>query len=231
MIADAAEPKAMNKKRGIFITFEGGEGSGKSTQARLLHAHITGMGGEAVLTLEPGGTPLGERIRKVLLDPGSAGMEPLSELLLYFAARRQHVAEVIAPALERGAAVVCDRFSDATVAYQGYGRELDRRLIGRLDRLARAGVEPDITFLVDLPVEAGLDRASARHREMGTGLEEGRFEEEEMSFHTRVRRGYLALARRHPGRIVVVDGGRRVEEVHRSIVEALNKRRHDGRRR
>lgn len=213
----------MTKHRwGLFITFEGGEGSGKTTQARLLHEHLSGLGWEAILSREPGGTPLGDRLRKVLLDPTSAGMEPLAELLLYAAARREHVAKVILPALEGGVTVISDRFSDATVAYQGYGRGLDRALIGRLNRIACGDLAPDATILLDLgSAREGVRRAMERHRENGTGEREGRFEREEDRFHRDVRRGYLALARRHPGRIAVIDGARGVEEVHRDILLAL----------
>ncbi len=208
--------------RGLLISFEGGEGSGKTTQARLLHEHLVGRGGEAVLTREPGGTPFGERLRKVLLDPSSAGMDPLAELLLYLAARREHLARVIEPALRSGAAVIVDRFADATMAYQGYGRGLDRRLVARLNRMVCGPLEPDLTFLILLADEdEGLRRARARQGRTAAGALEGRFEDESRAFHRRVGEGYRRIARRHPGRVKIIDGGDAVEAVHRRIVALL----------
>ncbi len=207
---------------GILITLEGCEGSGKSTQARLLHEDLIDRGMEAVFTREPGGTVIGEKIRKILLHPGSSGMEPLTELLLYIAARKEHMERVIRPALGRGAAVIIDRFTDATLAYQGYGRGLDTGLIGELNDQATGGLEPDLTLLFELgSVEEGLRRALDRHRRMKTEGGEDRFEKEALDFHRRVREGYLDLARLHPGRISVVDGLGSVEEVHRRVLERL----------
>lgn len=215
----------IQKRKGLFLTFEGGEGSGKTTQARLLHEHLAGMGWEVLLVREPGGTAVGEKIRKILLHTGSEGMKPLSELFLYLAARREHVAVVIKPAVESGATVIADRFSDATTAYQGYGRGLDPALIRQLDSLVCEGLEPDITFLVDPgSVEKGLERALARHSRMDTGKEEGRFEQEALSFHRRVQRGYREIASRHPERMVIIDGSQTVEEVHLDVLRALKER-------
>jgi dTMP kinase len=183
-----------------LVTFEGIEGCGKSSQARRSAAYLRERGREVRLEREPGGTPIGARLRALLLDPNLAGWEPLSELLLMEADRRQHVAEVIAPALERGELVLCDRFSDATFAYQGGGRNLPVDLIQTLERATTGPVVPDMTLLYDCPVAVGLARA--RHRDGENGA---RFESEPRQFHERVRSAYLEIARREPGRVRVID--------------------------
>jgi dTMP kinase len=192
--------------RGFFITFEGGEGSGKSTQIAALCAALRAEGRAVVETQDPGGTPLGADVRRLLLDPARVGMAPVAELLLYEASRAQLVAEVIRPALGQGRIVVCDRFTHSTAAYQGYGRGLELRLVERLNGLAAAGVEPDCTFLLDLDPVLGLARVRAR-------TPEDRMEAEELDFHQRVRAGFLALAARRPDRIHVLDATRPAEEV------------------
>ncbi len=205
--------------RGTFVTFEGGEGTGKSTQARLLANHIRRTGRETLLTREPGGAPLAERLRLLLLE-GEPGLDPLSELLLYEAARRQHVAEVIRPALSRGAAVVCDRFADATVAYQGYGRRLDVPTINSLNDLACGDCRPTLTFLLTFQdSREGLERAVRRH---GTGGD--RFEREDLAFHERVRTGYLELAAREPDRFVVIDALGTPGTVRKRVLAAWRER-------
>jgi dTMP kinase len=210
---------------GILVTFEGCEGSGKTTQARLLHDHLASAGVSAVLSREPGGTPVGERIRRILLHRETEGIDPLAELLLYEAARREHVVQVVIPALESGAVVILDRFTDATLAYQGWGRGLGRPDIRRLNRMACGPVDPDVTFLVDVdPVEVGLSRSLARLKAAGEGTSEGRFEAEDLAFHRRVRRGYRDVARREPGRIIVMDGTRPPMDVHRDVLDALRRR-------
>lgn len=196
--------------RGIFITFEGGEGSGKSSQIAALLAALRAEGREVVETQDPGGTAIGREIRRILLDPARTGMAPLAELLLYEASRAQLVAEVIRPALARGQVVLCDRFTDSTVAYQGYGRGLDLALIDRLNRLVSADLRPNCTFLLDLDPAAGLARVRER-----TG--EDRMEAEVLGFHLRVREGFLAMARREPDRVVVLDGTRPPEEIAREV--------------
>jgi dTMP kinase len=219
------EPSDDTQVEGLLITFEGGEGSGKSTQARLLHEHLTALGREVIISREPGGTVLGEKIRQVLLHPESKGMDPLSELFLYLAARKEHVEKVIRPGLMRGAAVVVDRFSDATVAYQGYGRGLDVDFIQKLNGEVTGGLVPDITFLLVMAsVQDGLNRAGRRHRLLKTTGDEDRFEKEALSFHELVRRGYLDLARRFPQRIVTLDGEGTVEDIHRKVLDALTER-------
>jgi dTMP kinase len=219
----------MKLRRGRFITLEGCEGSGKSTQARLLHEHLVDLGEEVILTREPGGTHLGDRIRSILLAPGSAGMDPTAELFLYLAARAEHVGRVIEPALAAGTTVVCDRFADATLAYQGHARGLGAELVRTLNREATGGLAPDLTLLLDLgSAEEGLIRARERHKLHGTGGAEGRFEDEEVAFHIAVREGYLDIARSEPERVVTVDGRGPVEEVHRRVVEAVRERFPEG---
>jgi dTMP kinase len=202
--------------KGLFITFEGTEGSGKSTQISLLADYLRSEGRAFTLTREPGGTPIGDQVRKILLDPSNKALDPKAELLLYAASRVQHLAEKIIPALEAGQVVLCDRFSDATLAYQGYGRGLDIEVIRALDRIVTAGLHPHLTVLLDLDVVAGLSRA--RGRNSSSGLEhEGRFENEDTAFHERVRQGYLALAKAEPDRIRVVNAARTPAEVQKDV--------------
>ena len=210
---------------GAFITFEGIEGSGKSTQiSRLLH-YFTEQRRPARLTREPGGTPIGDQVRRVLLDPANRLLDPTAELLLYAASRAQHLREVILPALAEGRIVLCDRFSDATLAYQGYGRGLSVPVIRELDRIVTNGLQPTLTVLLDLPAELGLGRARGRNESQGLHGE-ARFENEDIVFHNRVRDGYLQLAEQEPGRIRVVNAARSPEEIQadvRKIVdEVLN---------
>ncbi len=194
-----------------FITFEGGEGSGKSIHVRRLRDRLAARIGDVVLTREPGGTTLGERLRGVLLNrPAGERLEPLSELLLFEAARAQLVAEVIAPALERGATVLCDRYADSSLAYQGYGRGLDVGLINRLSTVATGGLTPNLTVLLDVPVELGLSRRQAQG---GVNSLDG----EDVAFHERVRRGYLEMARREPARWRIVDASGSIDEVAEAI--------------
>ena len=184
-------------RNGYFITLEGGEGAGKSTLQAGLAARLRKAGFRVVLTREPGGTPLGKKLRKALLHGGH--VSPAAELLLYAADRAQHVDSVISPALDKGYVVLCDRFSDSTVAYQGYGRKLDLAAIERLNQMAQQGVEPDLTLWLDLPAEAGLARTRRRSKKGD------RLEAEARVFHERVRKGFRAQARRFPHRIVRID--------------------------
>jgi len=197
----------------MFITLEGIEGCGKSTQIRLLQQHLTDRGLRVVLTREPGGSDLGMRLRSMLLHQHSANLTPLSELFLYLADRAQHVAEVIKPALARGEVVLCDRFADSTVAYQGYGRGLDTQLLDSLNQMATAGCVPDLTLILDLPVETGLRRALTRNDLDGQSMSEDRFEAESPAFHQRIREGYLLLAALHPKRCLVVQADCAPEQV------------------
>ncbi len=180
------------------------EGSGKTTQIRRLERYLTRKGIPCKVTREPGGAPISEKVRKILLDPDHQEIIPLSELLLYEAARAQHVKEVIEPLLKKGVMVLCDRFSDATIAYQGFGRKLDLDLIKRLNHLSTQGRNPDITFLLDCPSDLGLKRAVHRNQQLRKEKEE-RFEREKIQFHHRVRRGYLSLAKKYPQRVKVID--------------------------
>ncbi len=192
--------------RGFFITLEGGEGSGKTTQLRALLTHLRALEQEAVETRDPGGTSIGNQIRNLLLDGENARMGPLAELLLYEASRAQLVQEIVRPALEAGRIVVCDRFADSTLAYQGYGRGLDLDLIRRLNDLATCGIRPDLTFLLDLDPVVGLERVS--HRAAAPRARRDRLEDETLAFHDRVRQGYRAVAAAEPGRVIVLDGTR-----------------------
>ena len=203
--------------KGFFITFEGVEGCGKTTQIRRLQQHLVQMGRDIVVTREPGGTPVAEAIRSILLDCAHAGMRPMTELLLYAAARAQHVAEVIAPALDAGKTVLCDRFADSTTAYQGAGRGVDPDTVALVHRLATGGVWPDVTILLDLPAETGLARANA-------SCTPDRIEQETIEFHRKVRDGFLAVARQEPQRVVVVDATRTPDEVADLVIAAVDAR-------
>jgi len=203
-------------KRGFFISFEGIEGIGKSTQARLLSEYLAKKGRKTVLTEEPGGTPISLQIRKALLSTKHKEMDYLTELLLYNAARIQHIKERIAPELAKGKIVITDRFSDSTVAYQGYGRGISLKLIDSLDRLATGGMRPDLTILLDLDVETGLMRNKKINKR-------DRLELEDVKFHERVREGYLRLAAKEPKRIKVVKASKKIEEIHREIVRIVER--------
>lgn len=212
-------------KRGLFITFEGGEGSGKSTQARLLADRLRKMGRAVVHTREPGGTSIAESVRRVLLNPSSR-VAPLTELMLYEAARAQHLAEVVTPALAAGKIVVCERYTDATEAYQGFGRRLDLKKIRVLNSIATDGLRPDRTFLLDVPVGQGLSAARGLTKRLSAGTVRAavggdRIERESAAFHERIRKGYLALARRDKKRICVIAWGRSIDDVHGRILQEL----------
>ena len=204
-----------------FITFEGIEGCGKTTQIRLAEAWLRERGIPVVATAEPGGTPLGRKIREMLLNRGSCAIGAEAELLLFAAARAQHVRETILPALEEGQWVLCDRFSDATAAYQGFGRGLDDGFIRTLNAFSALNVTPERTILFDLPVETGLARAEKRAAGIRPEEAEDRFEREEKAFHGRVRAGYLNLAAEEPERFRIIDGAADVETVRREVCRCL----------
>ncbi len=204
----------------VFITFEGIEGSGKTTQLRRLAERIP----NAVVTKEPGGTPIGDRIRAVLLDPQSTGMDPTTELFLYAASRRQLVAELIRPALERGGIVLCDRYTDSTLAYQGFGRRLNLDELRTLNAWATGGLIPDLTLLFDLPEDLGLSRALSRNDASAALQDEGRFEGEDLRFHRRVREGYLTLARSEPLRYIVIDAQGTTDDIFDRLAAVLANR-------
>jgi len=193
----------------LFITFEGGEGSGKSTQAGVLYRRLLKMGVPALLTHEPGGTPLGRQLRRWLKGEGE--IDAQTELLLFNASRAHLVSRVIRPALKSGTVVICDRFADSTTVYQGYGRGIDFALIEAANSIATQGLRPDLTVLLDIPVELGLDRKRRRDR----------FEREGFSFHQRVRRGYLEMAKKEPGCWLVVNGLLPRKEIKRLIWERV----------
>ena len=204
----------------LFITFEGVEGSGKSTQIRLLHQHLVDNGVPVLMTREPGGCPIADAIRAILLDPANQEMTARTELLLYAAARAQHVEQLIRPALAAGKTVLCDRFIDATTAYQGGGRGLDAALITRLNTVATDGLTPDLTLLLDFTAEEGVERARRRNQQ-GNQLDEGRFELETFAFHRRVRQGYLELAAREE-RFRVIDASGSAAQVAARIAAAVD---------
>jgi dTMP kinase len=207
--------------KGTFITFEGIEGCGKTTQIKLLAEALRGDGRDIVLTREPGGTTIGERIRSVLLDSAHRQMAPIAELLLYAAARNQHVEEVIMPSLEAGKTVLCDRYADATTAYQGAAREIDPEVLRAVHDVATEGLWPGLTVLLDLPASEGLGRAMDRNLRDAEASREDRFEREALDFHERVRAGYLAIAKREPKRFAVIDATGSTEEVHERILSAV----------
>ena len=207
---------------GLLFTFEGIEGCGKTTQMDLAEASLRRTSYEVFRTREPGGTPVGERIRSVFLAAEHRFMAPVTELMLVEACRAQLVRERIRPELERGSLVLCDRFTDATLAYQGYGRGLDLDLIEGLNRLAGDGIEPDRTFLFDCPVEVGLRRMRRRYQEADDSVIRpgpDRLEAEERAFHERIREGYLAIGSKHGGRIRILDTTREKERVHLEVME------------
>jgi len=206
----------------MFISFEGIEGSGKTTNLSHAVGFLQDKGHDCVITREPGGTRIGEKIRAILLDPSSKEMDPLTELLLYTADRSQHIKELIAPFLSAGKTVVCDRYYDATVVYQGYARGLDMELILRLHRLLFENLKPDITILLDLPPEIGLSRA---WKQIDNGVRdrvETRFEEETLSFHNKVRSGYLEIARLEPKRFRIIDASKEPDQVREEIALTLS---------
>lgn len=206
------------ERNGHFISFEGGEGSGKSTHARLLAERLRSAGKKVLLTREPGGTAIGDEVRKILqYNKSSHNMTNECELLLFSASRAQHVCEVIRPALARGEVVICDRFLDSTTAYQGYGRKLPLDLIAKVHQLAVGDCLPDLTLVIDLDPKTGLERA--RGRELFD-----RMESQSLEFYERVRAGFLEIARRDPKRFVVIDGARKVEQVRADVESAVSKR-------
>ncbi len=208
---------------GVFITFEGIEGCGKSTQAGKLYRHLVSRGLSAILTREPGDGVFGEKIRHILLHTDSIALDPRTELFLLLADRAQHVATLIRPALANGTIVISDRYADSSVAYQGYGRGLSIDRIRAMNTFATQGIAPDITFLIDLDQELSLNRSKMRLKQQNLYADEGRFEDEAMDFHLKVRNGFQEIARRDPDRFVVLDGSLSISALQDII---LNKVRH-----
>jgi len=210
--------------RGRFITLEGIEGCGKSSQAKRLVERLLAAGRRVHAAREPGGTPAAEAIRAVMLDPAHEGLSAETELLLVTAARADHCRGVLEPALAEGTTIVCDRFSDSTRAYQGAGRGLDADTLERVDAFATGGLVPDATLLLDLPAELGLERARSRNHDGGDeAAAESRTDDEDLSFHRRVRSGFLRLAGREPGRVWVIDASGSPDEVETRIGLALER--------
>jgi dTMP kinase len=207
-----------------FITFEGGDGTGKSTQIKLLESYLVAQGKTCIITREPGGTSLGQLLRQILLEAGSRSISSPTELFLYLADRAQHVHEVIVPAIAQGKIVLSDRHTDSTVAYQGYGRGIDLRLLLRLNEIASGGLTPDITFLLDCPVELGLSRALQRKSQAVGVTGKDRFEIENLEFHQKVRQGFLELARAEPARFYILDASRSEQKVFAAIKEVVDRR-------
>ena len=207
----------------MFITLEGIEGSGKTSQLKNIASFLESRGQTCLLTREPGGTQIGRRIRTVLLDPESSDLDPVAELLLYTADRVQHVRKTILPAIAAGKVVVCDRYVDATLAYQGVARGLGTGLIETLHRLLVDNLKPDLTFLLDLPPEEGLKRAWTQIDSGSRSGRETRFEKEEMAFHTRVRNGYLKLVENEPERFIIINALAPIDDVWKQISNVLEK--------
>jgi dTMP kinase len=212
----------MQKSKGLFISFEGVEGCGKSTQAGMLAKWLRSRGHKVVVTREPGGTSISEKIRRILLDNRSQGMSDLTELLLLQASRAQHLAQVIVPALKAGKVVICDRFADSSTAYQGYGRGMDLEMVGRLNDIAVGGCWPGLTLVLDLAVEQGFSRARGRRRMLD------RMESQDLKFHRKVRNGFRAIAKRDPARVKLLDGSQLPDVVQAAVrqlvLNAMKKR-------
>ncbi len=219
-----------------FITFEGGEGSGKSTQAKRLAARLQRMGLGVTLTREPGGSPFAERLRALLLDPATEPHGALAEALVFYAARADHLEQLIRPALAAGRHVICDRFSDSTRIYQGYAGKLPAKILEALDLIVVQSTTPDLTVIIDIPAEIGLARAALRHGDVQTddkraslgptvrqprSLLADRFEGRDLAFHKKLREGFLAIARNEPQRCIVVDGQKSPDEIEELIWAAV----------
>ena len=204
----------------MFVTFEGIEGCGKTTQIERLSDTLKRQGILLVTTFEPGGTRIGNDIRRILLDNRNVDLSPLAELILYAADRAQHIEEVVKPALDRGKWVICDRFVDATLAYQGAARSQDMRLIQFLNEKSTFGISPDMTFLLDCPVEMGLERAMKRNETLSQ-QDQDRFERETLDFHAKVRKGYLDLAKEHEERFVIIDASLSMDAMEKEIFKHI----------
>lgn len=215
-------------RRGKFITFEGLDGTGKSTQMRKLAATLREAGHKVVETREPGGTATGEKIRKVLLDSGTSGLDARAEMALMFASRAQHIAEVIEPGLVSGNIVLCDRFTDSTEAYQGSGRKLGSEAVRELHRVLCGNLQPDLTLLLDSNPHASVRRARRRNQRVSKnearGHDENRFEQETRAFFARVREGFATIAKREPGRVVLIDARGTPAQTHEQITAVVRRK-------
>ena len=218
-VAPSAGATTAPRRRGRFIVLEGPDGAGKSAQAVRLAERLRRRGYPVIFTREPGGTPLGEQVRAVVLDPADTRRGPIADALLFNAARSQHVLDVIRPALERGDVVVCDRYATSTMAYQGFGSGLDRGVLAAIGDFATGGLAPDLVVVLDVPVEVGLARRDAGRAEELTRFEDG--ERHDLEFHRRVRAGYLEMATADPQHWVVVDGDRTPDAVAEAVGRAV----------
>jgi dTMP kinase len=203
----------------LFVTFEGPDGSGKTTQIKLLAGHLQALGHDVLVTREPGGTSIGDQIRVVLHDVKNVEMACETEFLLYSASRAQLVRQVVKPHLMRGGVVLCDRFADSSIAYQGYGRELDLAAVRLITQFATEGLVPDLTVYLDLPVEVGIERKQVAHAAQAG--EWNRLDQQSMDFHRRVRRGYLYMAQADPGRWLVIDAAQSIDDTQAVIRKRL----------
>ncbi|MDD5434722.1 MAG: dTMP kinase [Nitrospira sp.] len=211
----------MSIMQGLFITFEGIEGCGKTSQAKLLSDYITGRGYKVVMTREPGGTPISEAIREILLSNEFITMHPHTEVLLYIASRAQHVEEIIKPAMEKGSIVICDRFSDSTFVYQCFVRGINKETVETINNFALNDVRPDLTFVLDIEPSEGLQRAMLRNQKQHRGQD--RIESEAIEFHQKVREGYLKLAEEYPERAYLIKTDKDRAEVHEEIKGVFDK--------
>jgi dTMP kinase len=219
----AVSPHAAS--RGFFLTFEGPDGSGKSTQIRKLAAHLESRGHSVVVTRQPGGTHLGDRIRSLILDSRTENLAPVAELGLMFSDRAQAIAQVIRPALDQGRIVLCDRYTDSTEAYQGGGRQLGSEVVLRMHRVMCGGLDPDLTILLLANFDRSLARARRRNDRVAvSGPNEGRFESEDQEFHRRVYLKYQEIAAREPARVALIEGDQPIEAIHRQIVSLVDKK-------
>jgi len=213
-------------KKSYFITLEGGDGTGKSTQVRLLKDALTAAGIDAVTTREPGGTPQAERIRDMLLQRDSGSFDPMTEALLLFGARREHLVNKIWPALERGQWVISDRFADSSRAFQGYGMGLDLAIIEKLYTLVAGAFQPDLTLIFDIDPAQGLARSDKKKSTTADAVEstEDRYERMGLAFHTRLRNGFLEIARQNPQRCVMIDAAQSIDNVHAQVLKVIEER-------
>jgi dTMP kinase len=211
----------VSSRRGKFITFEGLDGCGKSTQLARLAETLGQQGFNVVVTREPGGTEAGEKIRRLLLDTRTSGLSPMAELTLMFASRVQHIQEIIAPAIEAGKVVLCDRFTDSSEAYQGGGRKLGSKPVLELHRVLCGDLKPDLTILMDSDVDASVQRARRRNARNAGETDEGRFEKENRAFFTRVRNAYMEIAKREPERVVTIDARGTPDSTHAKILQMV----------
>ncbi|MBI5416385.1 dTMP kinase [Candidatus Poribacteria bacterium] len=203
--------------RGLFITFEGTEGCGKTTQLKMLSEYLEKKKIKHIVTKEPGGTKISDKIREIVMNPEFKMMTPITELCLYTASRAQHIEEQIIPTINKGEIVLCDRFSDSMIAYQCFGRSISRKLVDTFNRLATHGFKPDLTFMLEIPFEIGLERAKKTKKQFSSSGKGDRLEQEKLDFHMRVLRGYKKIAMRNPKRVKVIDGTGSKDKVFKDI--------------